>query len=69
VHDLERVKTQLVEIDEADVGALAGQEPPAVVKAEEIGGLAGLALDQVFERPAGAARPVAAIRPSAQTAS
>jgi hypothetical protein len=34
VHDLERVKTQLVEIDQAYVGALAGQEPPAVVKAE-----------------------------------
>ena len=64
VHDLGPVQAQPLKVDHVDVGPLAGQEPPAVVKAEEIGGLAGLALDDIFERQARAARPVAAQRVS-----
>jgi hypothetical protein len=33
-----------------NVGAQYGREPAAVGEAEEVGGLAGLALDQKFER-------------------
>jgi hypothetical protein len=61
VNDLGRMQAQPVEIDYVDVGALAGREPAAVVETEEIGGLAGLALNHVFERQAGAAFPVAGL--------
>src|SRR6202022_312720 len=49
VDDLGRVQAQAVEIDQVDVGALPGLQPSAVVEAEEIGGLARLALHHVFE--------------------
>ena len=44
VDDLRRMKAQPIEIDQVDIGALAGLQSAAVVEAEEIGGLAGLAL-------------------------
>src|SRR5438128_468687 len=50
VDDLGRVQAQAVEIDQVDVGALPGLQAFAVVEAEEIGGLARLALHHVFER-------------------
>jgi hypothetical protein len=59
VDDFVCVEAQAGEIDEVDVGARAGLESPAVVEAEEIGGFAGQALDDVFERQAGAAFAVA----------
>src|SRR5207245_2508172 len=60
VDDLGGMEPQAVEVDQVHVGALAGLEPAAVVEAEEVGGLAGLALHYVFERQALAALPVAA---------
>jgi len=60
VHDLGRVQAQPFEVDQVDVGALAGLEPAAVAEAKEIGGLAGLAFYDIFERQARAARPGAA---------
>lgn len=60
VDNLRGVEAQPVEIDQVDVGVLAALEPPTVVEAEEIGGFAGLALDQIFERQTRAALPVAA---------
>ena len=48
------MQPQPVEIDQVDIGALARREPAAIVEAEEIGGLAGLALTMLFERQAAA---------------
>jgi hypothetical protein len=44
VQNLGRVQTQPVEINDMEVGALAGLDAAAVVKAEEASGLADLAL-------------------------
>src|SRR5438445_11035611 len=60
VDDLGRVQAQAVEIDQVDVGALPGLQASAVVEAEEIGGLARLALHHVFERQTRPTLPVSA---------
>ena len=59
VDDLRRVQLQPVVIDQVDVGAQARRQPAAIGEAEEIGGLAGLALDQQLQRQARPARAVA----------
>ena len=60
VDDLGRVQAQAAEIDQVDVGALPGLQASAVVEAEEIGGLARLALHHVFERQTRPTLPVSA---------
>ena len=60
VHQFGLLHLQAVVIDQIDVGAQARRKPAAVGEAEEIGGFAGLALDQHFHRQLWAAAPVAA---------
>src|SRR5207248_6475889 len=40
---------EIVEVDDVDVGAQPRRQPAAIGKAEEVGGLAGLALNQMLE--------------------
>ena len=54
VHELGLVQPQTVEVDQVDVGAQARRQPAAVGQTEEVGGLAGLPLDQMLERQASA---------------
>jgi hypothetical protein len=58
VHDLGLVQAQALEIDQVEVGAQPRHEPAAVMEAEEIGGLAGLHPDQLFQWHAGPAAAV-----------
>src|SRR5215831_15768074 len=62
VCDLRGTQAQPVEVDQIDVGTLAGLQPAAVMEAEEIGGFARLAFDDIFERqprsPLSVAAPV-----------
>src|SRR5262249_43996540 len=59
VDELRLVEAQALEIDQGHAGAQPGREPPAVPRAEEIRRLAGLALDQQFERQSRPAPPIA----------
>src|SRR5580658_6921579 len=63
VDDLGLVEAQPVKIDNVEVGAQAGLQPSPIMEAKEIGGLAGLHLDELRQLQAGAAfavaRPVA----------
>ena len=49
------VQPQAAEIDDVDVGLQPERQPAAVVEAEEVRRLAGLALDDELQRQAGAA--------------
>src|SRR6202163_4080147 len=60
VDEFRLMEPQAIEVDQVHVGTQARREPAAVPHAEEIGGLAGLTLDQQFERQPGPAPPVAA---------
>src|SRR5205823_2383909 len=59
MHDLRLVQTQPVKVDQVDVGAQSRLEAAAVMESEEIGGLAGLHLDELGQGQARAAPPVA----------
>jgi hypothetical protein len=59
VNKLGRVQLHPLVIDNVDVGAFAGRQSPATVKAKEIGGLTGQALDDKFERQTRAAFAIA----------
>ena len=50
---------EAVEVDDVEVGAHAGRHQAAVAKAEQLGGLARLAVDDVLERELRAPPPVA----------
>ena len=50
VHELRLVQLQPVEVDEVDVGAQARHQPAAIRQTEEVGGFAGLPLDQMLQR-------------------
>src|SRR6516164_8727042 len=60
VHEFGLAHFEIIEVDHVDIGAQSRCEPPAIGKTEEIGGLAGLALDQAFDRQARSAAAVAA---------
>src|SRR5439155_11319021 len=50
VHQLRLVQLQRIEVDHINVGAQPRRKPAAVVEPEELRGLAGLTLDEQFER-------------------
>src|SRR5438105_2970764 len=60
VHELRLVQPQTVEVDDVHVGAQARHQPAAIRHTEEVGGFAGLPLDQMFERQPWPAVTVAA---------
>src|SRR5262249_58977257 len=63
VDELRLVEAQAVEIDQVHIGAQPRRESTAVPQAEEIRRLAGLALDQQFERHSPPPPPVPAPSP------
>src|SRR2546428_11530934 len=60
VDEFRLIEAQTLEIDQVDMGAQARRESTAVPQAEEIGRLAGLALDRQFERQSRPAPPITA---------
>src|SRR5262249_54481372 len=60
VDEFRLVEVQALEIDQVHIGAQPRRESTAVLQAEEIRRLAGLALDQQFERQSRPAPPIAA---------
>jgi hypothetical protein len=44
------IETEVVVIDDVDVGAHAGRNQPAIVQAVELGSLASLTMDDEFKR-------------------
>ena len=59
VHEFRLVQPQTVKVDDVHVGAHARHQPAAILEAEEVGGFAGLPLDQMLERQPWPAVPVA----------
>ena len=53
VNQLWLVQAEPVEIDQVDVGAQSRRKPAAIVQAKEVGGFAGLPLDQHLQRQIG----------------
>ncbi len=60
VHELWLMQPQTVKVDDVHVGAQARHQPTAIRQTEEVGGFAGLPLDQMLE---GQPRPAAAVAP------
>lgn len=50
VHELRLVQPQALEVDDVHVGAQARHQPAAIRQTEEVGGFAGLPLDQMLQR-------------------
>src|SRR6202049_5350994 len=59
VHELWLMQPQTVKVDDVHVGAQARQPPTAIRQTEEVGGFAGLPLDQMLQRPKWPAAAVA----------
>ena len=49
VHELWLMQPQTVKVDDVHVGAQARHQPTAIRQTEEVGGFAGLPLDQMLE--------------------
>src|SRR5437899_2977903 len=49
VHELRLVQLQTIEVDEVHVSAHARHQPAAIRQTEEVGGFAGLPLDQMLK--------------------
>src|ERR1700686_4862259 len=50
VHELRLMQLQAFEVDDVDVGAQTRHQSAAIRHAKEVGGFAGLPLDQMLER-------------------